>query len=366
MSAATKPAGGRTRRRTLWIAAGVATVLGAGLALVGPGHAALAEDEETAAPRHTDTVTRQTLEQRQTLEGTLGYGTPDTVTSPATGTVTWLPEIGRVLERGQQAARVDDQPITVLYGGMPFYRTLEPGVRGPDVRQLKSELAALGYRVKDDDRYTKDTAAAVRTWQKDLGRERTGVVQPGEVVVVPGPVRVAGHETRLGDTVPGDLLSVTATEHVVTVTLPAGDRDRVPVDSRVELGLPGGGTTTGTVAEVSPPATPASEEESADGEPADPEVTVTVRVDDPAALNGLEHGTIEVRVVSGQREDVLTVPVVALLALAEGGYAVEVVAADGSTHLVPVTLGMFAAGRVEVTAEGDATLAEGDTVVVPS
>jgi hypothetical protein len=57
----------------------------------------------------------------------------------------------------------------------------------------------------------------------------------------------------------------------------------------------------------------------------------------------------------------LAVPVEALLALAEGGYAVERVKADGTTELVAVKLGAFADDKVEVS--GD--LAEGDQVVVP-
>ena len=55
----------------------------------------------------------------------------------------------------------------------------------------------------------------------------------------------------------------------------------------------------------------------------------------------------------------LAVPVRALLALAEGGYAVERVTATG-TELVPVELGAFADGYVQVTG----TVAAGDTVVV--
>lgn len=361
----TAPTGRRRARRAVWVVAGLAVALGGGLALIAPGHAAPAA-EDTAPTRSTDTVTRQTLQQRQAHDGALGYGRESTLGTAAGGTVTWLPEVGAVLDRGQQVARVDDRPVVLLHGGMPLYRALEPGLRGPDVRQLKDNLAALGYQVTGDDRYTAGTAAAVRAWQRDLGRERTGTVQPGDVVVVPGPVRVAGHEAALGGTLPGDLVRATGTEHVVTAALAASERDRVAVGGSVELGLPGGRSTTGTVTAVSAPETPPADEEDPAASPGEPEVTVTVRVDDPAALDGLEHGPVEVRVVSGERTDVLTVPVVALLALAEGGYGVEVVGADGGTRLVPVTLGMFSAGRVEVAPEGGATLAEGDTVVVPS
>ncbi|MGH9183303.1 MAG: hypothetical protein ACRDZ9_05740 [Acidimicrobiales bacterium] len=59
------------------------------------------------------------------------------------------------------------------------------------------------------------------------------------------------------------------------------------------------------------------------------------------------------------------VPVTALLALAGGGYAVEVADPDGTRHLVPVDLGLFddAEGLVQVTGSG---LEAGQRVVVPS
>ena len=61
----------------------------------------------------------------------------------------------------------------------------------------------------------------------------------------------------------------------------------------------------------------------------------------------------------------MAVPVAALLAVLEGGYAVEVVDASGSTHLVAVETGLFQDGWVEVTApNGDLTV--GDEIVVPS
>ena len=74
---------------------------------------------------------------------------------------------------------------------------------------------------------------------------------------------------------------------------------------------------------------------------------------------GLPTGSpVDVVVSIVAATDVLTVPVEAVLALAEGGYAVEV--RDGTTtHLVGVELGTFADGFVEIT--GD--VAEGAEVV---
>jgi hypothetical protein len=61
---------------------------------------------------------------------------------------------------------------------------------------------------------------------------------------------------------------------------------------------------------------------------------------------------------------VLAVPVNALLALSGGGDAVEVVAGNGTHHLVVARPGLFddAAGMVQVSGPG---LAAGQRVVVP-
>jgi hypothetical protein len=59
---------------------------------------------------------------------------------------------------------------------------------------------------------------------------------------------------------------------------------------------------------------------------------------------------------------VLAVPVTALVALSEGGYAVEVQGADGTTRLIAVETGLFADGTVEVTGSG---LEAGMLVIVP-
>ena len=58
----------------------------------------------------------------------------------------------------------------------------------------------------------------------------------------------------------------------------------------------------------------------------------------------------------------MAVPVTALLALAEGGYAVEVEQADGTTRLVQVDPGMYADGMVEVVSDA---LQAGNRVVAP-
>jgi hypothetical protein len=67
--------------------------------------------------------------------------------------------------------------------------------------------------------------------------------------------------------------------------------------------------------------------------------------------------SLTVRSVRG----VLAVPVSALLALAGGGYAVEVAGRSGTHHLTGVTTGAFAGGRVQISGPG---IAAGVKVVV--
>nr|MDJ0954649.1 hypothetical protein [Acidimicrobiia bacterium] len=88
---------------------------------------------------------------------------------------------------------------------------------------------------------------------------------------------------------------------------------------------------------------------------------VTILLDEPSAAAGLDEAPIDIEIVSEEASNVLVVPVNALLALAEGGYAVEVVAADETTRFVRVEIGKFADGVVAVT--GD--ISEGDRVLVP-
>jgi multidrug efflux pump subunit AcrA (membrane-fusion protein) len=68
---------------------------------------------------------------------------------------------------------------------------------------------------------------------------------------------------------------------------------------------------------------------------------------------------VDVIVAIDRRKDVLTVPVNALLAVAEGGFGLEVVDDDGTTEVVPVRTGLFGDGRVEVKGKG---IAEGTVV----
>ncbi len=179
---------------------------------------------------------------------------------------------------------------------------------------------------------------------------------------LPSAVRVAGHAADVGSAGKGPVLGYTGHEQHVTVDLEAAKQDLAVEGQAVTVTLPDGTELGGEVAEVSATVASAPAEDGGGQEDeAESTVEVTVAVDDPEAVAGLESAPVKVELVAETREDVLVVPVEALLALREGGYAVELVEGD-SVELVPVETGMFAGGLVEVSGEG---LAEGALVGVP-
>ncbi|MCH7670330.1 MAG: hypothetical protein IIC71_14180 [Acidobacteria bacterium] len=98
----------------------------------------------------------------------------------------------------------------------------------------------------------------------------------------------------------------------------------------------------------------------ADNSPAT--LAIEIVLTDPTATNWLDGALVDVLVVTDSAQDVLAVPVAALVALVEGGYAVEVDTGGGSIQLVAVDPGFYADGLVEVSGT---TLRAGDQVLVP-
>jgi peptidoglycan hydrolase-like protein with peptidoglycan-binding domain len=348
------------RARTV-TGAGVAVVAVAAATAAAVGFGGRSGGTVTAAsgPPATAPVVRQTLRDTKTADGELGYGPATSVTNRLAGTVTAVPGTGTVVGRGQQLYRVDNRPVVLLYGGVPAYRALAPGTKGDDVKELEENLRALGYTgFAMDDEYTTGTASAVERWQASLGLDETGRVELGRVVFTPGPVRVdsvhavPGQPAGAGQAV----LEQTGTTRVVTVRLDVSDERLAKTGAAVSVTLPDGKRVGGTVRQVSTVIEPG-------GQNTDPktQLEVIVAMADPNAGAGLDTAAVDVVFTAAERKDVLTVPVAALVALAEGGYGVEVV--DGATsRYVRVDTGLFADGRVEVTGPG---ISEGTTVGMP-
>jgi peptidoglycan hydrolase-like protein with peptidoglycan-binding domain len=362
------------RRRVALAAVGAAVVflLAGAAARAAWSRGAIGESgRQVRLPPATAAVTRTTLVETKTVSGTLGYGEEVPVDAAGQGTLTWIAAVGSTVKRGEALFKLDERAVVALYGSVPLYRTLRPGLAGADIRQLEENLAALGYTgFTVDTDYTAATAAAVRAWQTSLGLATTGTVERGQVVFTPGPVRVARHAARIGATTGRSdggetVLSYTGTTRQVTIDLKVADQALAVVGGKVTVTIPGGRSVDGTVAAVgtvaaAPEPTPGTSGPSGPTT-SDARIPVTVELADQQALGTLEGAPVDVDLVSRRREGVLAVPVAALLALPEGGYGVEIV--DGrSTRIVPVQTGLFAAGRVEISGGG---IEEGMKVGVP-
>lgn len=307
---------------------------------------------ETTAPVATAEVTRQTLSDTRTFAGTLGHGDGRTVSAAQPGVITGLASAGAEIDRGTELFRIDEQPVTGLFGIVPMYRDLHDGKEGPDVEQLETNLAELGYDgFTVDDTFTSATTAAVERWQEDLGRGVTGVVGQGDVVFLPGPSRVDALHTEVGAAAaPGaGVLELTGSNHIVSLQIEIRDRELLAVGTDVTVQLPNGSEVTGEVTAAN--VTLAESPQDGGGDTAESQDTLTVvevTLDDTVDQAFL-GAPADVIIDVDERVDVLTVPVNALLALIGGGHGVEVVADDGTIELVPVETGLFAEGVVEIT-----------------
>jgi peptidoglycan hydrolase-like protein with peptidoglycan-binding domain len=345
--------------RRPWIVAAVgAAVIAAIVAtLLVTRPQAQADDDSGAPPTETSTIARGDLVERVRVTGKLGYrGVRDLVTS-LPGTLTGVPAAGTIVGRGGELFRVDDSPVVLMFGQLPVWRAFAEGMTdGADVRQLEENLAALGFFDREPDQeFAWSTAEAIIDWQESLGLEETGVIEQGRIVFAPGEVRIAQVVANVGDPAGGAVLTVSEASKEATVDLDPNLAATAPVGASVEVSLPNGTVTTGTITAVGAPV----ERDNANGGKS-LKLPVTLVLDDPATADGLDDVKVSATFVRVVAEDVLLVPVTALLAQPGGGSAVERVV-DGGTELVPIELGGFADGLVEV-AGGE--LAEGDVVAV--
>ncbi|MEV5411522.1 peptidoglycan-binding protein [Thermopolyspora sp. NPDC052614] len=141
----------------------------------------------------TAAVTREKLTSTVAVSGRLEYGSPvPVVLAGAVGgadgggsgggsgggvlgaaagggqRVTRAPRTGRLTE-GTALMEVDGRPVFALKGTVPMYRTITPGARGADVRQLQRALRRLGFGGRVSGVFDRATADAVRRWYAKKG-----------------------------------------------------------------------------------------------------------------------------------------------------------------------------------------------------
>ena len=157
---------------------------------------------------NTATVERGTLSDLVSQYGTLTYrarsdGSPYPVINRARGIYTRLPAGGDRVDCGDVLYRVNDNPVLLLCGSTPAYRSLAKGDSGPDVAELNANLVHLGYATRaqldpSSRDFGSETASALEKLQSRLGEDRTGSLDLGQAVFLPEPVRIAAVTGELG------------------------------------------------------------------------------------------------------------------------------------------------------------------------
>jgi len=257
------------------------------------------------------------------------------------------------------------------------------------VAELNKDLVALHYATsaqlsRTSVYFGSATVTALEKLQATLGVSQTGRLTLGQAVFEPTALRVTsvsalpGGSARPGQTV----MQATSTARQVQVALDASQQTEVAVGDKVSITLPNNHTTSGVVSSVGTVATCPSSSGSGESGTSSaalgtdtcssgsaggstPTITVGVTPSHPAVTGKWDQAPVQVGITTASVRGALVVPVTALLARSGGGYAVEVVAAGRTNHLVPVSLGLLddADGLVAVTGSG---LAAGQKVVVPA
>jgi len=240
--------------------------------------------------------------------------------------------------------------------------TGEPAA-GTDILQLEKALLALQYdaggKLEADGVFTLESIAAIIEFQNAGALEVDGIIDLGEVVFLPGAARVTDQLTTEGNVIGAgsNVLDISFSPKVVRMDLPSDEQGLLVVGSEVVVELPDQSKVPASVISVSNTA------EAPINGPGLATFDVVIELTDSQLALGLDEAPVEVIVVSDSVVDVVAVPVSALVALLEGGYAVELDTGSGTRRYVGVETGFFGEdGMIEIVSP---ELEPGDRVVIP-
>ncbi|MEM8705535.1 MAG: peptidoglycan-binding domain-containing protein [Actinomycetota bacterium] len=296
-------------------------------------------------------------------------GTESAVYAAHTGEVELEVTSGDVAS-GQVLYTVDDRPVLAVVTAETMVRDLGEGVEdGDDVAVLEQLLVDLGYDadgdLEVDDVFDEFTTEALTDFEEDLQDTWDDIVVDGEfttdefIVLAPG-ARIDTVTPRESTNVAGGSELFTygseGETRIVTTSIEVADQDKLAEGAMVDVEFPDGSVVTGTVAEVATSSTTDPTNPTAE-----PTLAVEIALDDvPESAAGLNELDVDVVIVDDLAAGATVVPASALVATADGGFAVEVVTGS-TTTFVAVDPGMFADGFVEV-----AGIDPGTVVVVPA
>ncbi len=133
-------------------------------------------------------ISKGDLAKKEEYSGTLSQVDKAVLNSSITGVITYLPEEGTIINYGQVLYAVDNKPVILLEGSIPFYRTLDlTSDDGPDIKQVEEALISLGYAEEGfvaDENFDEITSSMLNKLYTDYKIETKSEITPAEQVTI--------------------------------------------------------------------------------------------------------------------------------------------------------------------------------------
>jgi len=277
----------------------------------------------------------------------------------------------REMEEGEGSVVDAAEALTIENAQKAYDEALESYNNGVDAAEaLAIENAQKAYDEALES-YNKgvDKAAELQQAEEELEElqlsSKSETFSPTNALASETPIIVGSYITSEGSVVAANsqMYNISSTGVEVVFQIDASDQDIVSVGDSVEVELPSEDRIKATVSYVDPVVTQGQNGDF---------IEVKLDISSTEDVKVYDQAPVDVFVTSEVSQDVLYVPVNALIALAEGGYALEVyngVSEVGvfegisgvDTTYVGVEIGVFTDGFVEVIGN----ISEGMIVVVP-
>ncbi len=144
------------------------------------------------------------LEKKEEYNGTLRQTDRKVLNSPMSGVVTYVPKEGTIINFGEVLFAIDNKPVILVEGSVPFYRTLDLNSdSGPDILQIEKALVFLGYASEDfvpDETFDEVTSSMLNNLYVDYKIETKSEVTAAEQVAINlKQTEVEGIEDNISD-----------------------------------------------------------------------------------------------------------------------------------------------------------------------
>ena len=277
----------------------------------------------------------------------------------------------REMEEGEGSVVDAAEALAIENAQKAYDEALESYNNGVDAAQaLAIENAQKAYDEALES-YNKgvDKAAELQQAEEELEElqlaAKSETFSPTNALASETPIIVGSYITSEGSVVAANsqMYNISSTGVEVVFQIDASDQDMVSIGDSVEVELPSEDRIKATISYIDPVVTQGQNGDF---------IEVKLDISSTEDVKVYDQAPVDVFVTSEVSQDVLYVPVNALIALAEGGYALEIYNGEAEvgvfegvsgvdTTYVGVEIGVFTDGFVEVSGN----ISEGMIVVVP-